>query len=149
MNIDINFKELVRQYIAPHRRQKNRLNWLWALVDLDTVWNSFTEWRDYYRYKIHITSQHKSLEGHLNKLFGGGIIIKSYDDRFLEIGLNDEKAHWVVFLPMYEIALEGEGANSFADVDFVVYAPKSVDVEILKSEIEKYKLADKAYKIIS
>lgn len=148
MNVNLNFKELVRQYVAPHRRQPNRLNWLFALIDLSSVWDSFVEWRDYYRYKVHVTSQHRSLQGHLNKTFGGGIIIKSYDDKFLEIGLNEEAAHWVIFSPMQEIALEGESANSFADVDFIVYAPKSVDRNLLAAEIEKYKLADKAYKII-
>lgn len=148
MNVNLNFKELIRQYVAPHRRQPNRLNWLEALVDLSSVWDIFAAWRDYYRYKVHVTSQHRSLEGHLNKTFGGGIIVRSYDDRFLEIGLNEEMAHWVMFSPMQEIALEGESAQSFADVDFIVYAPKSVDRNLLSAEIEKYKLADKAYKII-
>lgn len=74
MNIVLNFKEIVRQYVAPHRRQPNRLGWLWALVDLESVWDAFVAWRDYYRYKVHVTSQHKSLEGHLNKTFGGGIL---------------------------------------------------------------------------
>lgn len=148
MNVNLNFKELVRQYVAPHRRQPNRLNWLFALIDLSSVWDSFVEWRDYYRYKVHVTSQHRSLQGHLNKTFGGGIIVKSYNDYFLEIGLNEEVAHWVMFSPMQEIALEGESVNSFADVDFIVYAPKSVDRNLLSAEIEKYKLADKAYKIV-
>ena len=111
MNIILNFKEIVRQYVAPHRRQQNRLRWLWALVDLESVWDAFSAWRDYYRYKVHVTSQHKSLEGHLNKTFGGGVLIKSYEDQFLAIGLNSEPAHWVLFEPMQEIALEGEGGQ--------------------------------------
>ena len=93
MNIILNFKGIIRQYVAPHRRQRVRLKWLYALLDLDGVWESFSSWRDYYRYKVHVTSQHKSLQGHLNKTFGGGILVKSYEDQFLDIGLNTEPAH--------------------------------------------------------
>lgn len=149
MNIILNFKELVRQYIAPHRRQPVRLGWLWALVDLDGVWQSFSAWRDYYRYKVHVTSQHRSLEGHLNKTFGGGILIKSYEDQFLAIGLNTEPAHWVLFEPMQEIALEGEGGQNFKDVDFIVYVPEGIDMSLVRAEIERYKIADRTYKIVT
>ncbi len=149
MNIILNFKELVRQYVAPHRRQPNRLNWLWSLVDLSASWDRFARWREYYRYKVHVTSQHRSLQGHLNKTFGGGIIIKSFEDQFLEIGLNEEEAHWVTFDPYQNVALEGERETTFADVDFIVYSPSDVDQNLLSAEIEKYKLADKAYKIVT
>ncbi len=150
MNIILDFKELIRQYVAPHRRQPVRLAWLQALVDLDGLWTSFAAWRDYYRYKVHVTSQHKSLQGHLNKTFGGGILIKSYDDQFLDIGLNSEPAHWVLFDdPMPEIALEGEGGHSFDDVDFIVYVPQGVDLNLVRAEIERYKIADRTYKIVT
>lgn len=149
MNIILNFKELIRQYVAPRRRQPNRLAWLWSLVDLDGVWQSFSDWRDYYRYKVHVTSQHRSLEGHLNKTFGGGILIKSYEDQFLAIGLNSEPAHWVLFEPMQEIALEGEGGQSFKDVDFIVYVPEGIDLSLVRAEIERYKIADRTYKIVT
>lgn len=149
MNIILNFKELIRQYVAPHRRQPVRLGWLWALVDLDDVWKLFAAWRDYYRYKVHVTSQHRSLEGHLNKTFGGGILIKSYEDQFLAIGLNSEPAHWVLFEPMQEIALEGESGQSFKDVDFIVYVPEDIDMSLVRAEIERYKIADRTYKIVT
>lgn len=149
MNIILNFKELIRQYVAPHRRQPNRLGWLWSLVDLDGVWQFFSDWRDYYRYKVHVTSQHRSQEGHLNKTFGGGILIKSYEDQFLAIGLNSEPAHWVLFEPMQEIALEGEGGQSFKDVDFIVYVPEGIDLSLVRAEIERYKIADRTYKIVT
>lgn len=149
MNIILNFKELIRQYVAPHRRQPNRLGWLWSLVDLDGVWQSFSDWRDYYRYKVHVTSQHRSLEGHLNKTFSGGILIKSYEDQFLAIGLNSEPAHWVLFEPMQEIALEGEGGQSFKDVDFIVYVPEGINLSLVRAEIERYKIADRTYKIVT
>lgn len=149
MNIILNFKELVRQYVAPHRRQRVRLGWLWALIDLESVWLAFAAWRDYYRYKVHVTSQHRSLEGHLNKTFDGGILIKSYEDQFLAIGLNSEPAHWVLFEPMPEIALEGEGGQSFQDVDFIVYVPEGIDLSLVRAEIERYKIADRTYKIVT
>ena len=149
MNIILNFKELVRQYVAPHRRQRVRLGWLWALIDLESVWLAFAAWRDYYRYTVHVTSQHRSLEGHLNKTFGGGILIKSYEDQFLAIGLNSEPAHWVLFEPMPEIALEGEGGQSFQDVDFIVYVPEGIDLSLVRAEIERYKIADRTYKIVT
>ena len=149
MNIILNFKELVRQYVAPHRRQRVRLGWLWALIDLESVWLVFAAWRDYYRYKVHVPSQHRSLEGHLSKTFGGGILIKSYEDQFLAIGLNSEPAHWVLFEPMQEIALEGEGGQSFQDVDFIVYVPEGIDLSLVRAEIERYKIADRTYKIVT
>lgn len=150
MNIILNFKELIRQYVAPHRRQTVRLSWLRALLDLESVWDAFAEWRDYYRYKVHVTSQHRSLQGHLNKTFGGGVLIKSYEDQFLDVGLNSEPAHWVLFdAPMPEIALEGEGGQSFRDVDFIVYVPEGVDLNLVRAEIERYKIADRTYKIVT
>lgn len=41
MNIVLNFKELIRQYVAPYRRGSNRLKWLWGLVDLQGVYDTF------------------------------------------------------------------------------------------------------------
>lgn len=149
MNIILNFREIVRQYVAPHRRQPVRLAWLRALLDLEGVWDTFAAWRDYYRYKVHVTSQHRSLQGHLNKTFGGGIRVKSYEDQFLDIGLNSEPAHWVLFDPMQEVALEGEGGQSFADVDFIVHVPEGVDLALVRAEIERYKIADRTYKIVT
>lgn len=149
MDIVLNIKEIVRQYVAPHRRQPVRLHWLWALVDLDSPWAAFAAWRDYYRYKVHVTSQHRSLQGHLTKTFGGGIRVKSYSDQFLDVGLNSEPAHWVIFDPMQEIALEGEGGSSFDDVDFIVYVPAGTDTALVRAEIEKYKIADRTYKIVT
>ncbi len=149
MNINIDIKEIIRQYIAPHRRQTNRLNWLWSLINMSTIWESWVEWRDYYRYKIHVTSQQASLQGHLIKTFGEGIELNSYDNNYLAVGLEGEQAHWVYFDPYQAVALEGESQATFDGVDFIVYAPSSVDNDLLSAEIEKYKLADKAYKIIT
>lgn len=60
-----------------------------------------------------------------------------------------EPAHWVLFEPMQEIALEGEGGKSFEDVDFIVYVPPGVNLNLVMAEIERYKIADRTYKIIT
>lgn len=148
MNIILNFKEIVRQYVAPHRRQPNRLAWLWGLIDLDSVWATFAAWRAYYRYKVHVTSQQGSLLGHLRNLFGRGIVLKSYSGMYLEVGLNSEPAHMVILNPYREVALEGESQSAFDGADFVIYVPSGVDISNMGEEIERYKLADKTFKII-
>lgn len=50
---------------------------------------------------------------------------------------------------MQEIALEGEGGQSFKDVDFIVYVPEGVDLNLVRAEIERYKIADRTYKIVT
>ena len=50
---------------------------------------------------------------------------------------------------MPEIALEGEGGHSFDDVDFIVYVPQGVDLNLVRAEIERYKIADRTYKIVT
>lgn len=149
MEIRLNIKGVVRQFVAPHRRQSNRLAWLYALTDLQGVYDSFVAWCADFRYRVHVTSQHASLQGHLTNVFGPGILIKSFDDQFIGIGLTSEASHWVMFDPMQSIALEGEAAQRFSDADFIVYAPASVNRNLLMAEIERYKLADKAYKIVT
>ena len=148
MNIILNFKEIVRQYVAPHRRQPSRLAWLWALADLDGVWAAFAAWRAYYRYKVHVTSQQASLLGHLQNLYGDGIVLRSYSGMYLEVGLNSEPAHMVIFYPYREVALDGESQQAFDGADFVIYAPSGADIRGMGTEIERYKTADKTFKII-
>ena len=87
MEIRLNIKGIVRQFVAPHRRQSNRLAWLYALTDLQGVYDSFVAWCADFRYRVHVTSQHASLQGHLTNVFGPGILIKSFDDQFIGIGL--------------------------------------------------------------
>lgn len=148
MNIRLNIQGIIRQFLPPHKRQTNRLKWLYGLFDLQGLFDDFEQWREEMRYKIHITSQHQVLEEHLRKLFGENIVIRSYSDRYLEIGLNAESAHWVSFESLQEVALTGESRELFGDVDFIVYAPVEIDWNLLYAEIEKYKLADRNYKII-
>lgn len=148
MNVILNFKEIIRQYVAPHKRQPVRLRWLWALTDIGSAWDDFAAWRDYYRYKVHVTSQHQSLQSHLRRFFGADITLLSYQDYYLAVGLDTEPAHWAAFDPTVSVALEGEADEIFDGANFAVYVPKGSDTLAIAREIEKYKLADKTYKII-
>jgi len=151
--IQIRFNELIRTYLAPHRRTKNRITWLTSLIDLQTVFSAFSAWRSNYRYKIMLNGQLAILEGHLKKTFGDGIIIKSYEDGYIGIGLIQEPAHWLLIglsdeNLFAEVPLIGEGGHSFDGVDFLVIVPAVYNIAMIRAEIEKYKLADKKYNII-
>lgn len=149
----IRFDELVITYVAPHWRTPRRLAWLQSLVNLQPVFDRFERWRAYYRYKIMVNSQRLVLEGHLRKTYGPGILIKSYDDGYIGIGLNTEPAHWRTFGLTIEdrfvpLPLNGEGGEEFDGYDFLVFVPVRYDINLIRAEIEKYKMADKKYNII-
>lgn len=152
MNIMLNFKGLILQYVAPHRRQSNRLNWLWSLLDLQSVFDDFAKWRQTYRYKVKVCGQRMVLEEYLVREFGTGIKITSYKDGYLAIGLNIESAHWHSFSSsisegLVPVPLSGEGGKEFGGYDFLVMVPHDYDTIQIKAEIERYKLAGKNYKI--
>lgn len=149
----IRFDELVRTYIAPHWRTPNRLSWLQSIVNLQPAFDRFDAWRAYYRYKIMLNGQRLVLEGHLRKTYGPGISVKSYADGLVGIGLNSETAHWRSFGLQAEnrfvsIPLNGEGTKEFDGYDFLVIVPAAYDINLIRAEVEKYKLADKKYNII-
>lgn len=151
--LNIRFNELVRTYVAPHKRTKNRLGWLESLVNLQPVFDRFATWRTYYRYKIMLNGQRLVLEGHLRKIYGPGIVVKSYADGYVGIGLTREPAHWKSFGLASEnhfvsIPLSGEGAEEFDGYDFLVIVPAAYNINRVRAEVEKYKLADKKYNII-
>lgn len=152
MNLIFNTKRLIFQYLAPHRRQAVRLKWLYSLIDLQGVFDTFHAWRSHYRYKVKVTSQILVLTHHLNKVFNTNILIQSYVDSYVIIGNIAEETHWIslgledeqpgVFFP-----LTGESTSNFDDSDFLVIAPGGTDVIQLRGEIDKYNLADKKYNI--
>lgn len=151
--LSIRFNELIRTYVAPHKRTRNRLAWLNSLVNLQSVFDRFAAWRTYYRYKIMLNSQRLVLEGHLRKIYGPGIVIKSYADGYEGIGLTREPAHWKSFGLISEnhfvpLPLNGEGGEEFDGYDFLVIVPVQYNINLIRSEIEKYKMADKQYNII-
>ena len=46
-----------------------------------------------------------------------------------------------------QIPLEGELRNQFGEVDFIVYVPDGVDIERVRADVERYKLAMITFKI--
>lgn len=151
--LNIRFKELILAYIAPHKRSANRIAWLTGLISLQTVFDRFAAWRSYYRYKIMLSGQRLVLEGHLRKVFGKDIIVKSFADGYVGIGLNIEPAHWKKFGKNNEgcfvsFPLTGERLAEFEDYDFLVIVSAKYNINLVRAEVEKYKLADKKYNII-
>jgi hypothetical protein bfra3_06982 len=154
MNIMLNFKGMILQYIAPYRRQPNRLNWLWSLIDLQPIFDDFAKWRQTCRYKFKVCGQRMVLEEYLIREFGTGIKIISYKDGYWAIGLNSEVAHWCslgssLSERLVPVPLSGEGGKEFGGYDFLVMAPHDYDIEKIKAEIERYRLAGKKYKIVT
>ena len=155
MNVVLDFKGLVSQYLAPHRRQPNRLGWLWGLVDLQQVFDDFASWRRDTRYRLGVCGQRMTLEEFLADKYGEGIRVLSYDDGLWGIGLSGEPAHWLpVSLSGEEgvlapIPLAGEAGEGFDGFDFLVLIPKGYDTGRIRAEIGRYKLAGKRYKIKS
>lgn len=152
--IQIRFRELIRIYLAPHKRTPNRIKWLTSLVNLQAVFDAFSVWRSDYRYKIMLNGQLAVLQGHLSKKFGAGILVKSYEDGYVGVGLESEPAHWLLVGLveedcMVDVPLIGEGGEAFDGFDFLVIIPEGVNVALVRAEIERYKLADKSYKIIT
>ncbi len=148
----IRFDELIRNYVAPHKRTPKRLAWLTGIIDLQGTFDKFSAWRSYYRYKIMLNSQRLVLEGHLRKIFGPEIVVKSYDDGYVGIGLLIEPAHWKMFGLKSEnhnipFPLIGENGLEFEGYDFLVIVYGDYDINMIKAEVEKYKMADKKYNI--
>ncbi len=158
MNPKINFPNLVRQLLPSHRRQPVRLWWLRVLVGpLQTLWGEFAAWRADVRYRINLTSQVQVLEGYLNQKYDptGSVRIVSFDDGLLWVGLEIEGGNYHPRFGLESepdghiaIPLENEIRASLGDVDFVVYIPAEVDANLVRAEIEQYRLAGMTYKII-
>lgn len=170
MNPVIDIKRLVRQYVAPHRRNGMRLGWLRSLIDLQDKFDCFSIWRDEYRYRVQINSQTLTLTLHLRSKFNSREInIESYSDNDVLIGNNNEPNYWK------EIALNQQEETEFLETakdedkkpylipfplsdenaastytDFFVEIPKELEekMEQIGAEVDKYKLANKTFSIL-
>ncbi len=158
MDPKVNFPNLVRQLVPTHRRQSVRLWWLRVLVSpLVKLYDDFVAWRTDVRFRINLTSQVRVLEGYLNKKYDqtDSIRIVAFDDGLLWVGLITEgdnyhpriglttEADYLVPIP-----LENEIRSNLGDVDFIVYIPSWVEPDLIRAEIEKYRLAGMTYTII-
>lgn len=153
----VNFKNLVRQLLPPHKRQSNRLLLLQTFLSpLQSLFDFFTVWRSEKRMLIHINSQVRVLEGYLRYKYHDrlGIKIQTYDDGLVAIGVQEEGIAMMGAIGLekeelfLKIPLEGEIRNEMGGVDFIVRIPLGVDIEAVRADIEFYKTALVRYNII-
>lgn len=157
MNPKINYKNLIRQLLPPHKRQPLRLTFLQGLITpLQTLFDSFNTYRDDSRMMVNVNSQVMVLEGYLRKKYKEpiGIKVSTFNNGLLNVGLESEGTTMLVWISlsnedsMKNIPLKDELRDKFQDADFVIYIPAGVDKLQVEADIEKYKLALITYKII-
>lgn len=157
MNPVINIPNLIRQLLPPHKRQTGRLALLQSfLKPLETLFTDFDIWRANARMMINVNSQVKVFEGYLRRKYNQPIAIKivTFSDGLLLVGLESEGSAMMPAIGLEsenrfaEVPLETEVRDQFGDADFIVYIPASVDINLIRAEIEKYKQALVTYKII-
>lgn len=145
---------LVRQLLPPHKRLMNRLSWLRALLSpLKPLFADFHLWRGDTRMMVNVNSQVKVLEGYLQKKYHQPIAIKivTFEDGLLLVCLANEGE---LLQPEFDseanqaIPLDGEIRDKFDDTDFIVYIPMGIDIDLIRADIEKYKMALIKYKLI-
>ncbi|WP_298062040.1 hypothetical protein [uncultured Rikenella sp.] len=153
----IHYRNLVRQLLPAHKRQPVRLWWLRGLLSpLETLFASFDKWRSDTRMMINVNSQVAVFEGYLRKKYGEPIAIKvvTYDDGMLRVSLRAEGDTLRLRTGLREettreaVPLRGEIRAQFGDADFIVYIPTTVDADMIRAEIERFKQALVRYKII-
>lgn len=153
----INYPNLIRQLLPPHKRQPMRIRVLTGFLSpVQKLFDDFLVWRSDSRMMINVNSQVKIFEGYLRKKYKEPISIKivTFNNGLLLVGLLDEgKTMWPEVGLESEsqcpgIPLENEIRDKFDGADFIVYMPKSIDKTLIESEIEKYKQVLTTYKII-
>lgn len=153
----VNYLNLVRQLLPPHKRKPTRLAFLQSCITpLHELFISFSGWRDNTRMMVNVNCQVKVFESYLRKKYKEPIAIKvvTFDDGLLLVGLEEEGMTMMPAIGLEEentfagIPLDGELKERFGDADFIVYIPSSVDKILIEAEIEKYKQALTRYKII-
>lgn len=153
----INYPNLIRQLLPPHKRQPVRIKLLTGfLAPIQKLFEDFVAWRSDSRMMINVNSQVKIFEGYLRKKYKEPISIKiiTFNNGLLLVGLLDEgRTMWPEVGLKSEkqclmIPLENEIRDKFDKADFIVYIPKNLDKTLIESEIEKYKQVLTTYKII-
>lgn len=156
MNPKLNIDNLVRQQLPAHKRKPKRTAFLRALLaPLRELFAGFDAWRSNTRMMVNVNSQVIVLEGYLRKKFGEPIAIRivTFDDGLLPVCYEKEGRTMMQPVGFYpesspEVPFSGEVQTLFGDADFIVYIPSNLDIELIRSEIEKYKKATAVYKII-
>lgn len=157
MNPKINYNNLIRQLLPPHKRQTCRLTFLQGLITpLQTLFNNFNIYRDDSRMMVNVNSQVMVLEGYLRKKYNEPVSIKvsTFNNGLLNIGLESEGTTMLVWIgltnenSMKNVPLKDELRDKFQDADFVIFIPTDIDKLQIQADVEKYKLALVTYKII-
>lgn len=157
MNPKVNYLNFIRQKLPAHKRQPVRIKLLTAFIrPLQTLFAGFDIWRSNSRMMINVNSQVKVFEGYLRKKYNEPFSIKivTYNNGLLPVGLISEgQTMWARFGLANEsyfqrVPLDNEIKDKFGGADFIVYIPKTVDKNLIESEIEKYKQVLTTYKII-
>lgn len=154
--LKLDVKEYIRQWLPPGRRTAKLLQFLDALATpLAELWNGFNDWRTKQYYELNITGQTYALQEHLNETFDNvqrRIYIAHYNEQSLAFPLEAE-GYEGVFISLESedsgqfIALQGEVQEAIG-VSFQVYAPAELNIELIKVELYKYKLAGRSFSII-
>ena len=153
----VDFYNLVRQLLPPHKRKPVRLTFLRACISpLQFLFDSFNEFRDNTRMMINVNSQVKIFESYLRKKYNEPIAIKiiTFNSGLLLVGLKEEGFTMMPPIGLEtennfgEIPLDGEIRDVFGDADFIVYISAACNKILIEAEIEKYKQALTTYKII-
>lgn len=104
---------------------------------------------------INVNSQIKVFEGYLRKKYNEPVSIKivTYNNGLLLVGLGIEgKTMWpeigLETERMKAVPLENEIRDKFDRVDFIVYIPAGIDINLIDAEIQKYKQVLTTYKIV-
>lgn len=156
MNSKINYQNLIRQLLPPHKRQQTRIQLLQGfIIPLQKLFTDFNTWRENSRMMVNVNSQVKILEGYLRKKYKAPITIKiiTFNNGLMLVGLESEgTTMWPVIgltdEEMKTIPLENEIRDKFDGADFIVYIPEGINKMLIESEIEKYKQVLTTYKII-
>lgn len=155
----IDFGNLVCGLLPWFKRQPVRLSVLRAIVSpLVGLFAEFGIWRSNTRMVIGVTAQVGVLEGYLRKKYAQPVEIKivTFDDGAIEVGLPIEGDVLVITIgtvaenePYALFVLSGEIRQQFGDANFVVYIPAAVDVDSLRADIERFRLAGTTFTIVA
>lgn len=152
----INVDNLVRQLLPAHKRQAARMALLRAfLAPLAMLWAMFDLWRSQVRVLLNVASQVGILEGYLRQKYNTDAIkIITTDSGAVRVGLIPEGDLYRLNVgmvgeaaPVVAVPLIGELDDSLGGVDFVVYVPRGVDIEHVRADIERFRLALVTYRI--
>lgn len=155
MTVDF-LRAICSSWLPAYKRQPNRMQMLRSFVlPLQQLFEEYLLWRQHQWKMAHFSCQTKILENYLNVKYGAtNITILSRDTTYVAIGLQAEgESYWLSIgvnvneTPTATFPLLSDNSSNF-DVDFICYAPISINLDMLTADIEHYKLANMTFKII-